>query len=764
VDRRSFIKLTAITGTGTALASCGHPENQVIRFLPDEELTPGVAEWKPSVCPLCASGCGLTVRVMEAEVEVVRDGQAGITKRGVAKKLEGNPAHPVNRGALCARGQGAIQATFHPDRITRPLKRGGTRGDGKYEELTWDQAIGELAGRLDALATASDQKSLAYLRSRVTGQRAVLIEQFLAGFGAPPPITVEIFGDEVLRRANLVSFGREQLPTFDLANARFVLSFGADFLGTWNSPVSHSMAYGEMRQGRPGVRGAFVQIESRMTQTGANADRWVPTRPGTEGVLALGLAHVMIEHKLASGDASRAGGALAGWSSGLEEYNPKRVQEITGVPAHRVEELAQQFASHTPAVAIAGGPALAHTNGLFTAVAVNALNALAGSVGKPGGLFFTPQVPGTGRTDAGRASSESDAPNASVRTVDKLAAGIASGQSPVQILLIDGGNPLHTSPASWKLQDAIQKVPFIASFGSFLDDTTAYADLILPDHTFLEAWVDAVPESGSLVPVVSFAPPAMLPLHNTRSTGDVIIELAGKLQKPVAIAHKKFEDMVKAGVASLPAPAAKPDADVPALVATQGGWWGDPPKGDGEPTAVAGGARPAANALAYAEPQFDGDAGQYPYHFLPVLSSNFLDGSLAHLPWLQEMPDPLTSAMWSSWVEINPTTAGTLGIHDEDIVEVASAHGSLQAAAILTPGIAPDIVAMPAGQGHKSFTRFATGRGENPLAILAPIVEPETGTIAWAATRVRISRVGGPDGRLVLFARSKYEKPNHGRR
>src|SRR5262245_59555211 len=174
MDRRSFIKLTAITGTGTALASCGNPENQVIRFLPDEELTPGVADWKPGVCLLCASGCGLTVRVMEADVEVVRDGQAGLTKRGVAKKLEGNPAHPVNRGALCARGQAAIQATFHPDRITRPLKRSGARGDSKYEEVSWDQAIDELVSQLDALASSGGQQSLVYLRSRTTGQRAAL--------------------------------------------------------------------------------------------------------------------------------------------------------------------------------------------------------------------------------------------------------------------------------------------------------------------------------------------------------------------------------------------------------------------------------------------------------------------------------------------------------------------------------------------------------------------------------------------------------------
>ena len=110
---------------------------------------------------------------------------------------------------------------------------------------------------------------------------------------------------------------------------------------------------------------------------------------------------------------------------------------------------------------------------------------------------------------------------------------------------------------------------------------------------------------------------------------------------------------------------------------------------------------------------------------------------IAHLPWLQEMPDPLTSAMWSSWVEINPATAAKLGIGDGDIVDVTSAHGTLRSPAVITPGIAPDIVAMPMGQGHTKFTRYATGRGENPAQLLAPLTEPATGALAWAATRVK---------------------------
>jgi anaerobic selenocysteine-containing dehydrogenase len=119
--------------------------------------------------------------------------------------------------------------------------------------------------------------------------------------------------------------------------------------------------------------------------------------------------------------------------------------------------------------------------------------------------------------------------------------------------------------------------------------------------------------------------------------------------------------------------------------------------------------------------------------------------------------------MWSSWVEINPATAQTLGIAERDVVEIASAHGTLQTAAVINPGIAPDMLAMPAGQGHTTFTRFACGRGENPVTLLAPVTEPVTGALAWAATRVRISRIGPSDGRLVLFAGGIREHVEHGR-
>jgi anaerobic selenocysteine-containing dehydrogenase len=336
---------------------------------------------------------------------------------------------------------------------------------------------------------------------------------------------------------------------------------------------------------------------------------------------------------------------------------------------------------------------------------------------------------------------------------------MAGGESAAQVLVVDGVNPVFTAPRGWRVAEALARVPYIVSVGSFLDETSVLADLILPDHSFLESWVEAVPESGAMTGVVSAAPPAMMPLHDTRSTPDVLLDLGRRLATPVEMPWQTFEEMLAASFSRLPP---TPEGfDAWAFVPETGGWWGELPEGvrqrpDASVTA-------AGAATGPSEAQFDGDPGEYPFHFLPYASNQFLDGSLAHLPWLQEMPDPLTSAMWSSWVEINPATAARLGVAQGDVVEVASAHGTLRTAAYVSPGIAPDVIAMPAGQGHTTFTRYASGRGANPADLLAPVTEPATGAVAWAATRVKVTRVGAADGRLILFAGGMREHEEHGR-
>jgi anaerobic selenocysteine-containing dehydrogenase len=714
MDRRSFIKLTAVTGGATAIAACttSSPENQLIRFVPDEDLTPGIAEIKNGVCPVCRAGCGTSVRVMQGDAEVIRNGQLGVMTMSLAKKLEGNATHPISQGALCPRGQASIQITYHPDRIIQPLKRRGARGSGDYQPISWDAAIAELVTQLDGVA-GSGSPGLAALTRPGASSRNDLLALFLEKFGAQAPIVYELFGDDVLRRANLETFGREQVPTFDFANARLVLSFGADFLGTWGSPVSQMAGYAKMRGGRPGIRGSLIQVEPRMSLTGASADEWIAIKPGTEGVLALGLANAL------------------GAKGSLASYTPAEVEKQTGVKAARVERLAQMLKEIRPAVAVIAGAPLAMTNGIFQADAVNILNQTLGALDAPGGLSFTPRTQ----------------PKVSGKSLRAFASDVIDGKgAPVKALLLDGANPVHSTPPGWKVKDALAKIPYIVSFGNFADDTSVMADLILPDHSALESWTDSRPEFGTTKAILTVAGPAMKPLHDTRATPDVLLDVAKKLKKPLTGLPESFEALLTASAGG----------DEAWATATKQGWV--ELKGTGQRAEGKSGRVPSTE---YRTASFDGDPTQYPFYFLPFASQAFLDGSTAHLPWLQEMPDPMSTAMWSTWVEINPQTAAKLGIGDADMVEIASAHGSIHAPAVISPGTAPDVIAMPTGQGHETFTRYASKRGSNPVNVLAPVVEPETGALAWAATRVKVTRVSEGNGELIRYGGALREFEHH---
>jgi anaerobic selenocysteine-containing dehydrogenase len=463
-------------------------------------------------------------------------------------------------------------------------------------------------------------------------------------------------------------------------------------------------------------------------------------------VLALGIAHVILSEKLAPQAAgSRAGSLIAGWSAGLPDYSAEAVEKQTGVPAAVIKRLAHEITQSGSAAAIVGGPPLAHTNGVFNALAVNALESL---VDPAQILGFTPDL-----------TQSAPQTQASLASLKAFAQSALSGQPHApQMLLLYEANPIFSAPPSVRIREALAKIPYIVSFGNFIDETSAQADLILPDHAPLESWLDSMPESGSLQAVASLAPPAVLPLHDTRPMPDVLLGLAHQLGGDVAKAlpFATYDAMLRAAFVPLRTRGgsidAKTDDDFWDAAQTQGGWWSSP--------SAAHSAAPSPPSAAskhppmtMAAPEFAGATGDFPFYFLPYASQALGDGSLAHLPWLQELPDVLTSAMWSSWVEINPKTAERLAISHGDLVEIASPQGSVRAAAVLSPGIAPDMVAMPVGQGHENFTRFASGRGTNPLSILAPLAEHETGSLAWAATRVKLTRAGGPEqAKLILFA------------
>ncbi len=715
MKRRTFLKLGAMTAAGAALAGCQSRNEKLIPYLvpPDEGVTPGEAVFYASSCRACPAGCGILVRVSE----------------GRAKKIEGNPSHPVNRGKLCARGQAALQELYHPDRLAQPLKRKGARGAGDFVPISWEEAIRLLTGQLATLQREKSMDRLALFTPQLRGSTAQLVTSFMGAFGSPHHVPFELLAPDWLRSANSKSFGTPALPFYDVAETRYLLSFGADFVENHLSPVQYGFAFGLMRQGRDTVRGHFTYVGGRMSLTCASADRWMPARPGSEGVLALGMARLIVAESLYDKASLAANGLRADeLSARLAAYDLPRVAKETGLSEPMIAEVAREFATTRPALAMAGEGIAFQSNGGETVRAVQLLNVLAGNLQQRGGVW-----------------PDKGAPDGPEHSLDKLLAVVEQMRDSRVRLAMLYGDPVHAVPAATGFQKALADVPFIASFSSFMDDTAMQADLILPDAAALESWGDVIPLAGTRQGVIGLMQPVVAPFCDARQFPEVLLAVARSLGGGTAKAlpYGSYLEMLKSVVKKQVPKGKKDFEEVWVDLLRQGGLF------ETEPGPVKGFHWAKGAPLPEPAPAlFSGDVKSFPLHLAIYPSTSFYDGRGAPLPWLQQLPDPMTTVVWDSWVEINPQAAAVLGIAHGDLVEVTSPQGSLRLPAVLYPGIRPDMVAMPLGQGHKAMGRYAKGRGVNPLVLVAMLNAKGKALPAWNATRVRVTRVSA-DGALV---------------
>jgi anaerobic selenocysteine-containing dehydrogenase len=713
ISRRNFLKISGGVAVATGIA---HRARRLIiepYVRPPEEDLPGEATWYASTCRQCPAGCGIIVRVIN----------------GRAKKIEGNPLHPLNQGKLCARGQAGLQVLYNPDRLRNAVVQTGGRGSLNFEPIYWSEAIDILAEKLGSVSTPD---RVAFLGGLMPSHLYLLISRLLESLGANSPIIYDLHSAlEGRRSAVQLSeklFGTPELPIYDIANAEVIFSFGANFLETWMSPVAQSYAYGTMRQGQFGGRGFLVQFEPRLSSTAASADEWVPLKPGVEGYVALALGRIIVEERLGQA------GSHEPYTDLYQNIDIREMAEASQVPLEDLNRLARIFADADQAVAIPGGGLAGQQNGFASMLAIQSLNLLVAQIGRVGGVFLSQPGP----TAAFRQTPETD----SFDSVTNLVERMNSGE--IDLLLIYGANPVYELPASSGFAEAIAQVPYVISFNPFVDETAVRSDLILPDHTYLESWGYDVPAPGAAKPTVSSQQPVVRPLYDTRSTGDVLIEVAKRIGDQAALALPWTDEVsflqelaVELHGSSLGAYDASTQNNFWALWRQYGGWWTEKeiPR-EPDLTAI------AQAPLPVSEPTFDGDEGAYPFHLHPYPSIAFSDGRGANLPWLQGTPDPMTTAGWGTWVELNPETASSLGVSDDDVVRVISTQGELEAPVVIYPGIRPDVVAIPIGQGHDQFGRFAQGRGSNPISLVAALTDPHTGSLAWGATRVRIEPTG----------------------
>ena len=694
-NRRDFLKVLGWGGTAVALSACGNTSIQdgvetVVSYVElPEYAIPGISVYFNSTCAQCDAGCNITGRLREGRV----------------LKLEGNASSDLNHGKMCGLGQAGVQAHYNPDRVREPLLRNGDKG----EAIAWDKALGLINEKLAGVKG----EEIAFLTGGVSGHVKVLLNNYLEALGTKNHYSYEAVSPSVVRAANKKAYGVE-MPRLRIDKAKVIVSFGADFLGAWVSPVHFAQQYAKFRKANENGRGVLVQIESKMTLTGANADRWIPIRPGTEGIFALGVVNAL----------GSAGLALpADIAAVSKSYDAERVTKDTGVSGEQITKLAALLKERSPSLVIAGSAAEGYAHGSQNAAAIALLNRVLGNVGKtieaPASVPFPQVTVSTGNRSAVQALNDS----------------MTNGK--VKVLFSLGANPVFTAPSALKFKENLSKVPFKVVFANFLDETALEADLVLPLDSALEDWGTSVPEYMGEASQLNITQPLMEKLHpNTRGMGDILLSLLKQRREKEYKDYEDFYSYLRSAIVKNKSALGGNGEDDDTF------WTAALSTGMVHFTSAANSLSAKSSAAGLVLPPPAEEDSAYPLHLIPQVTASMRDGRNANQPWLQESPDPLTTIVWDSWVELHPKTAAKLGIVEGDIVEVTSRSGSIKAQAYLFPGIHPDAVSVPLGYGHVALGRWAKGVGANAFGILDQVVDKETGELALNETRVKISKTG----------------------
>ncbi len=723
-DRRDFLKVMGVSGVAATVAGCDMPSyitseegaEQVVPYLsPEEHVIPGVGVWYASTCLQCPAGCGIKGRVREGRV----------------LKLEGNPGTSINTGKLCQMGQSALQTHYNPDRLTTPL----IRKEGALAEATWEDALALIEEKTGPSSGLSGHK-FAWITGTVSGHQRVLLRAHLEAMGSSNHYTHEVINARIWQSVCADTLG-QPTPALRIDKAKLVLSFGADFLGTWMSPIQFSAQYSKFRSAEN--RGMLVHVEPSMSLTGANADLWVAIRPGTEGVMALGLANVLI-HKERM-DAS----ALPPEAQELiARYNVSRVTRLTGIAGDRLIRIARHLKNRSPSLVLAGGSAACQTNGFEAVQAAMMLNVLLGNVGEtiePGASSFAfPQLSsqGGGTADLSRFAE-------------------AAGSGGLDAVFFDGCNPLFAAPDYLNLNEKFDGIPFKVAFSQFMDETTARADIVLPIASALEDWGTHVAAYQSERHEIAFQQPLMEPIHPlTRSFGDLLLALNAMRSPGTYDEIEDYYGYLQSALGAIPGvlkgEESEPDDPIDIQLwnkILQDGRLEVPVQTESLTTNVT----PKDISVR-------GGDDAFPYYLVPTPRACMYDGRHANLPWLQEAPDQISKVVWNSWAEIHPVTASKLGVEEGDVIKIEATGGTLEVPVYIYKGIHTDVVAVPMGQGHTEYGRYAKGRGVNPLKILDRGVDATTGELALYGTRVKLSATGRA-GHMVKMGNAESQ---HGRK
>ncbi len=487
MNRRTFLKLVGM-GSMSIAAGCSpeyqggpYPHKTLFSLVqaPDDMVI-GEPTWYASTCRECPAGCGVLAKNREGRVI----------------KVEGNPLHPINRGRLCMRGQAALQAIYNPDRIKTPLLKEGDH----WRPITYAEALSLLKQKADAAAGTG--KNRIRLMTEVVGENLLKIfEESLDRWDSGGPLVFEPFAYEALKVANEKVFGVKGLPSYRLDEADVLVSFGADFVETWLSPVEYARKFKDMHALQAGRKGMFIHISPYRSLTGANADLWLACRPGSEAVVAMALIGEVLRDKQAE---DLSANLRQGLEKAAGDYTKGKAAESAGIPLEQLEQVIETLKRASKPLVL-GTETTTGPGALQINLAANYLD-----------LILDPNL---ALIDfAQRHRVEIAASRSEVLTFfQNLDQGAAD------ILLLNNVNPVYAMPSSQEIEGVLKRESlFVVSFSNFMDDTSSLADLVIPVGLPLEVW----DEYGGKKGIVATLQPAMGSITAAPNIGDFFLEAA----------------------------------------------------------------------------------------------------------------------------------------------------------------------------------------------------------------------------------------------
>ncbi|HSB11781.1 MAG TPA: 4Fe-4S dicluster domain-containing protein [Blastocatellia bacterium] len=661
VSRRTFIEMIGFSAAALAFSSCRAPEQKIIPFLKQPvEFTPGVASWFASTCGGCGAGCGVLVKV--------RDGRP--------IKIEGNPEHPLNAGGLCAVAHGMVFGLYDSDRLRQPLIAS--------KPATWEDVDRQI---IDILAaTRKTGEKVRVLTGTINSPASLeTVSKFLTQFKDGKHVMYEAVSAAAIREAHSRTHKTTSIPQYRIDKAKLVVSFGADFLGTWIAPTQHSRGYSTARDLSGGSRemsrdnmSRHVQFESLMSLTGSNADTRIKVSPSEEtGALLL----------LAKLTASKETSALAA----LDESSiSSRVREAVHRTANELLELRGE------SLVISG------SNDIDVQCVVNVINQALGNYGK---------------------TLDLNAPSQQNQGVDRETAELVRDMNAGEVgaLIISGVNPAYDYYASEEFTTALAKVPLKISLNPALDETSRLVDYVCPPHHFLEAWDDAEPVRG----VFSLNQPTIAPLFQTRGYQESLLGWTGDRRPFYDVlrqwwkdnlftrqkAHATFDEFWDHSL-----------RDGFAVVQTQ----------PSEQAAfVAGALSESVEKLKPRSADRENKLAALLYEKIALR-----DGAHANNPWLHELPDPISKITWDNYACVSPALAERFEIEEGRIVLISNEKTSIELPAHIQPGQHDDCVAIALGYGRTSAGKAGDAIGANAY----PLVRFDNGTFQYQATGITLEK------------------------